>query len=84
MNPKGRIGDEAYPLSMACNKTSKMAGGDVPCPGIAVRFKQPVMVTSNDKGPWYGCPLCRCVAQYEDFVLHAKVVEEQKAARLAC
>jgi hypothetical protein len=61
-----------YPSTIRCNKTSKLRGSDIPCPGIAHQHKKPLFDVDfhPEKGPWYGCSVCSCLAQYQDFVDH--------------
>jgi hypothetical protein len=59
-----------YPESVPCLKTSKLRGGEIPCSGTATRLEKAPMELKNDRGPWYGCCKCGCVAQYKDFIEH--------------
>lgn len=56
-----------YPESVACGQMSPMLGQTAPCDGVAIRYENPPLIVSNDKGPWYGCPHCHRIAQYADF-----------------
>lgn len=59
-----------YPLEIPCNKYSDVFGR---CEGIANLLEKPPLDCTPEKGPWYGCRHCGCVAQYDDFVMHAQL-----------
>jgi hypothetical protein len=56
-----------YPDTVPCNKTSQLRNELVPCNGVARKCKAPI-IGNEKRGPWYGCPICACLAQYEDFL----------------
>ena len=61
-----------FPEVIECKKHW---GRQDPCPGRAYRLHNSPMKLENDRGPWYGCQTCGCVAQYQDFKGHE---DEQK------
>ena len=59
-----------YPLTMPCRKRWPSKPLAEPCPGKATMIGIPQVIKDNDRGPWYGCDRCGCMAQYQDFKEH--------------
>jgi hypothetical protein len=65
-----------YPQNLPCRKTSQLRGGETPCAGTAHRLAVAPMEMNNNRGPWYGCDRCQCLAQYQDFMDNVRITHE--------
>jgi hypothetical protein len=73
-----------YPDTMVCNHPGlrKDTGGhwNPPCKGTATK-RNPVFLGLEERGPWYGCTSCGCLAQYQDFIEHLKKPQEEASSQ---
>lgn len=68
---KPKLDPAKYPDTIECLKPGSRYEG--PCKGIANKTKGLFGPGFHpERGPWYGCAACGCLAQYQDFMEHRR------------